>query len=126
MSRRKRSLSGLASNFFSSGSVSHSSIAEVQHGSGDDDGGDTRKGTWERAEEMELSLEKYIESQASSEVDENASSTSLAIPDSSPKAKRTRANDYTHSDLGPYNYDTVREKLAGVSHRGSSQYQPEV
>ena len=82
--------------------------------------------TWERAEEMELSLEKYIESQANSEVDKNASSTSLAILDSSPKAKRTRANDYTHSDLGPYNYDTVREKLAGVSHRGSSQYQPEV
>ncbi len=126
MSRRKRSLSGLASNFFSSGPVSHSSIAKVQHGSGDDDGGDTRKDTWERAEEMELSLEKYIESQANSEVDKNASSTSLATLDSSPKAKRTRANDYTHSDLGPYNYDTVREKLAGVSHRGSSQYQPEV
>jgi hypothetical protein len=58
MSRRKPSLSGLASKFFSSGSVFHSSSAEVQHGSGDDDGGDTRKGTWERAEEMELSLEQ--------------------------------------------------------------------
>ena len=58
MSRRKPSLSGLASNFFSSGSVLHSSSAEVQHGSGDDDGGDTRKGTWERAEELELSLEQ--------------------------------------------------------------------
>ena len=75
---------------------------------------------------MELSLEMYIESQASSEVDENAPSTSLAILDSSPKAKRTRANVYTHSDLGHYNYDTVRDNLAGVSHRGSSQYQPEV
>ena len=83
-------------------------------------------GTCELAEEMELSLEQYIKAQASSKVDENASSTSLAIPDSAPKAKKTRANDYTHADLGPYNYDTVREKLAGVSHRGSSQYQPEV
>jgi hypothetical protein len=64
---------------------------------------------------MELSLEQYIKVQASSEVDENASSTSLARTDSAPKPKRTRANDYTHSDLGPYNYDTVREKLAGVS-----------
>jgi len=126
MYRKKRTQAVLARRFSSLGSLSQTSRAEVEHGSGDDDGRDTRKGTWERAEEMELSLEMYIEGPASSEVDENASSTSLAIPDSSPKAKRTRANDYTHSDLGPYNYDTVREKLAGVSHRGSSQYQPEV
>ena len=58
MSRKKRSLSGLASNFFSPKSLSHSSSAEVQNDNGGDDGGDTRKGTWERAEEMELSLEQ--------------------------------------------------------------------
>ena len=121
MYRKKRTQAVLARRFSSLGSLSQTSRAEVEHGSGDDDGRDTRKGTWERAEEMELSLEMYIESQASSEVYENASSTPLAIPDSAPKAKRTRASLYTHSDLGPYSYDTVR-----VSHRGSSQYQPEV
>jgi hypothetical protein len=97
----------LVGSFFSLGSLSHISSAEVQHDSGDDDGEDTRNGTWELTEELELSLEKYIKSQASSEVDENASSTSLLIPDIAPKAKRTRANEYTHSDLDPYNYDTV-------------------
>jgi hypothetical protein len=87
----------LASNFFSPKSLSHSSSAEVQHDNGGDDGGDTlvaRKGTWERAEEMELSLEQNIKVQASSEIDKNASSTSLTIPDSAPKAKRTRVNPY--------------------------------
>ena len=42
----------LVGSFFSLGSLSHISSAEVQHDSGDDDGEDTRNGTWELTEEL--------------------------------------------------------------------------
>ena len=55
-------------------------------------------GTCELAEEMELSLEQYIKAQASSKVDENASSTSLIIPDSA--ASKKNASERLHA-FGP-------------------------